>query len=140
MFSETQVDFLGSIVCQYDYYIVYYYGNYYDYQIGEQRDYKILVYASDQKPSFENGFYNFSSCSYYEVTNNKYILVESDISKSFSPLSSIDIVYSNFIEGAPQLCYVVSSIRSDAAPAVMYGTLAVVGIAILLRVLFGGRN
>lgn len=140
MFSEVQVDFLGSIVAQHDYYIAYYYGNYYEYQVGEPRDYKIQLFVSDQKPTFENGVYFFDTCNYYEVTSNKYMLLESDVQRAFVPLSGTDIVYSNVIDGAPQLCYVVSSIRSDAGPAVMYGTIAIVGVAVLLRVLFGGRS
>lgn len=140
MFSQQQVLFLSEIVCQYDYYVVYYYGNYKEYTAGETRDYKIQVCCSDQRPNIENGVYSFTVCNYYEVTSNKYILLEQGVTKEITPFSSTDIVYTNAVENAPQLCYITSQIRQDAGPAVMYGTLAITGIAILIRVLFGGKS
>lgn len=140
MLSQTQRDFCGQIVCQYDYYVVYYYGYYHEYQTGEIRDSKILIYCSDQQPIVENGVYSFTECNYYEVTSNKYVMQEQGTTKQFSPLGSSDIVYTNVIEGAPQLCYITSSIRQDAAPAVMYVTVALVAIVVLVRLIFGGRS
>ena len=137
MFSTVQVQFLSEIACQYDYYVAYYYGNYYDYQIGDVRDSKIILICSDQQPTFDNGTYFFSDCNYYEVTSNKYILLEESVESAFSPLGSSDIVYSNVIEGAPQLCYSVSAIRSDAPVYVMYGSLVFFALLILIRLLFG---
>ena len=137
MFSTTQIDTLSQLVSQYDYYTAYYYGNYYEYQIGETRDNKIVVYCSDQEPTIEGDTHIFTDCNYYEVTLNKYILIDHFDSKQFTPLSGADIVYTNVVEGYPQLCYITSSFRQDAGPTVMYLTLGVAVLAILVRLIFG---
>lgn len=139
MFNSTQESLLANLICQYDYYVAYYYGNYYDYQVGETRDYKIQVLCSDVAPVVENGVFSFSDCSYYEVTSNKYIQITSGIEKSFSPLGSQDIVYTNCIDGYPQLAYTVSTVRQDAAPFVMYAALVIFALYVIVRVIFGGK-
>lgn len=140
MFTQQQAVFLAEIICQYDYYTVYYYGSYKDYTVGETRDNKIQVYCSDQQPVIENGVYFYTDCNYYEITSNKYILMEQGSEQQFSPLSASDIVYTNAVSGMPQLNYTTSRIRQDAAPAILYGTVILVGVAILIRVLFGGKS
>lgn len=137
MFSTSQLDFIADIVCQYDYYVAYYYGTFYDYQIGEPRDSKILVYCSDSKPEVIDSTYSFSECKLYEITSNKYVLLESLDSAEFSPISQNDIVYTNCVYGSPQVDYVKSTIRTDAPQFIVVGVLVIACFSIFIRIVFG---
>lgn len=137
MFSTVQKDFLAEIVSQYDYYTAYYYGSYHDYTVGEIRDNKILVYCSDHAPSVEGTSFNYTDCTLYEVTSNKYILREHFDTVDFTPIADNDIVYTNAVSGFPQFDFYKSVVRSEASEYVMYGTLIVFCCAICIRLLFG---
>ena len=137
MFSETQLTFLSQIVSQYDYYVVYYYGTYKEYQPGEARDSLIKVYCSDEQPTFSDGHYLVTNATYYEVSNNKYLMQSDEVTADFVPLGSSDIVYTNAFAGSPRLDYHISTIRTDAPYFVFYGVLAIVAISIVLRIIFG---
>lgn len=139
--SSSQVDFCAEIVSQYDYYVAYYYHDYYEYQTGELRDYKILLYCSDTLPTVSDGVYTFADCVVYEVTENKYISSAPMVSGTFAPIGSGDIVYTNISPGCPQLCKIGSQIEQfDFWYYASFFLVSFVCILVLIRVLFGGRS
>lgn len=138
MLSQVQTDFCGEIVSQYDYYVVYYKYDYTDYTTGLERDYLIQLYCSDQQPVVEDGTFKFTECSYYEVTHNKYMLLDVVDAVDFTPVSSSDIIYTNAVEGYPQLCYTTSKLRNfDFVPVFVYLAVAIFALIVLARILFG---
>lgn len=139
MLSATQIELCTDIVCQYNYYVVYYRYDYTEYTVGMDRDYLIELYCSNQSPAFENGVYSFTECSYYRVTLNKYISCTKQEQGSFSPISADDLVYTNVVEGAPQLCYEISTLKNyDFQRDAVHIAVVVLAFAIFLRLLFGG--
>lgn len=139
MLSATQIELCSDIVCQYNYYVVYYRYDYTEYTVGMDRDYLIELYCSDQKPAFENGVYSFTECSYYRVTENKYVSCTFQEVGSFSPVSSDDIVYSNAVEGAPQFCYELSTLKNyDFQRDGVYAAVILLASVLFIRLLFGG--
>lgn len=139
MLSATQIELCTDIVCQYNYYVAYYRYDYTEYTVGMERDYLIELYCSDQRPAFEDGVYSFTECSYYRVTQNKYISCTKQEQGSFSPISTDDLVYTNVVEGAPQLCYEISTLKNyDFQRDAVHIAVVVLAFAIFLRLLFGG--
>ena len=139
MLSTSQVEICSDIVCQYNYYVVYYRYDYTDYTVGMERDYLIELYCSDQKPIYENGVYSFTDCCYYRITENKYISHALQEQGSFSPISADDVVYTNAVEGAPQFCYELSTLKNhDFERDALYIAVILLAAAVLLRLLFGG--
>ena len=139
MLSTAQAELCTDIVCQYKYYVVYYRYDYTEYTVGMERDYLIELYCSDQVPIYENGTYNFTECSYFRVTQNKYISCVLQEQGSFSPVSADDLVYTNVVEGSPQLCYEISTLKNhDFQRDAVYIAVIALAAAIFLRLLFGG--
>ena len=141
MLSATQTELCSNIVQQYDYYVVYYRYDYTDYTAGMERDYLIEIVCSDEKPEFIDGSYNFTDCEYYRVTENKYISQVHQDSFGLVPVSSADIVYTNALEGAPEICYIPSAFRNfDFAYYGVFIGIAFFSGCLVLRLLFGGKN
>ena len=139
MLSTSQSELCAGIVSQYNYYVVYYRYDYTEYTVGMERDYLIELVCSDQLPTFENGVYNFTECNYYKVIDNKYMDMSVKENFSFRPVSASDIVYTNIVEGSPQLCYEISSFKNyDFEKAGVYVLVIVFAFAVVLRLLFGG--
>lgn len=140
MLSTQQLEFCSNIVTQYDYYAVYYRYDYTDYTYME-RDYLIEIVCSDTLPIVENGRYTFTDAVYYRVIDNKYYQSTLHDSYTLVPMGSTDIVYSNAVEGLPQLCYIESSVRTfDYGYYLTLFVLLFFSGALILRILFGGKN
>jgi len=141
MLSATQIELCSNIVMQYDYYAVYYRYDYTDYVSGTTRDYLIEIVCSDQEPVLQDGAYVFTECTYYTVTENKYISFSEQDAFTLTPVSSSDIVYTNAVEGAPELCYIPTAFRNfDFAYYGVFIGIAFFSGCLVLRLLFGGKN
>lgn len=137
MLSSNQIELVYGLVCQYDYYVVYYSYDYTEYTVGDTRNYLIEVYVSDGLPELQDGSFSFTDCKYFRITENKYISVTPLETVSFSPLSGSDIVYSNVDPDYPQICYEISQFRNFDFSALYVILGIVLCVSLCFKILFG---
>lgn len=139
MLSTSQVDMISGIVCNYDYYVVYYYADYHDYQVGEVRDSRIEIYVGSDITADGNTFFFGDDVECYYLTNSKY-LISQDCSSQFT-VNNSEIVYTNCISSYPDLCYFESKVNNIDVG--FYVTLLVslaVFLTVISRIIFGGSR
>ncbi len=139
MLSTSQIDTVSGIVCNYDYYVVYYYADYHDYQVGELRDSRIEIYVGSDITAEGNTFFFGNDVECYYLTNSKY-LSRHDCSSQFTVKDS-EIVYTNCISSYPDLCYFESKLNNiDVGKYLSFILLVIISSFVICRVIFGGSR
>lgn len=141
MLSSQQIDNLQGIVCNYDSYVVYYYGDYHSSAISEERDSRIYIYCGDSDSIVFNGdsFVFSDNVESYVLTYNKYLNAASAPSSFTVPPS--EIVYTNLVSNYPDLCFFESKIQNTNFS--MWLIIFVVGslaLDVIFKVIFGGKD
>lgn len=138
MLTSQQIDTVSGIVENYDHYVVYYYADYHDYQIGEVRDSRIEIYVGSDITVENNTFFFGDDVQYYHLTNSKYIIGQS-CPNSFS-VNNDEFVYTDLVNSYPSLCYFQTEYNNfDYKPLLVGSVVSVVAFFVILRVIFGGK-
>lgn len=138
MLTSQQIDTVSGIVENYDHYVVYYYADYHDYQIGEVRDSRIEIFVGSDI-TVENNVFSFGEdVQYYHLTNSKYITAQT-CPNSFS-VNNDELVYTDLVHSYPSLCYFQTEYNNfDYKPLLVGSVVIVVAFFVVLRVIFGGK-
>ena len=129
---------VGQVKSKYKHYVVYYYADYHDYQLGEVRDSRIEIYAVSDITYENNSFVFGEGVECYYLTNSKYITSQS-CPDSFS-VKNNEIVYTDLIHSYPDLCYFQTEYNNfDYKPPLVGLIVGIFSIIIIIRVIFGGK-
>lgn len=139
MLSTSQIDMVTGIVCNYEHYLVYYYADYHDYQVGEVRDSRIEIYVGSDITAEGNTFFFGDDVECYYLTNSKY-LIRQDCSSQFT-VNNSEIVYTDCNTYYPDLCYFESKFNNfDFSSFILGSVLIVVLVFTSIRILLGGSK
>lgn len=139
MLSSNQFDTVSGIVCNYKYYVVYYYADYHEYKPGEVRDSRIEIYAGSEISFEDNTFHFGDDVECYYFTNGKY-LTRQPCSSSFD-VNNSELVYTNCTAKYPDLCYFESQYRNLYFGSVALACVIVyLCLNVLLRLFVGGSK
>lgn len=138
MLTSQQIDTVSGIVQNYDHYVVYYYADYHDYQLGEVRDSRIDIYVGSDI-TVENNVFSFGEdVQYYHLTNSKYITAQS-CPNSFSVMND-ELVYTDLVHSYPSLSYFQTEYNNfDYKPLLVGFVVSLVAFFAIFRVIFGGK-
>lgn len=138
MLTSQQIETVSGIVGNYKHYVVYYYADYHDYQIGEVRDSRIEIYVGNDITFENNSFVFGDGAECYYLTNSKYITSHS-CPDSFS-VNNNEFVYTDLVKSYPSLCYFQTEYNNfDYKPPFVGLIVGIFSIIIIIRVLFGGK-
>ena len=139
MLSTSQIDAVSGIVCNYEHYVVYYYADYHEYQVGEVRDSRIEIYVGSDITVDGNTFFFGDDVECYYLTESKY-LSRHDRSSQFT-VNDSEIVYTNCIASYPDLCYFESKVNNfDVPKYLLIILLVIVSSFVICRIIFGGSK
>lgn len=139
MLNSQQLDTVKGLIQNYKHYVVYYSGDYVDFEYGTDRNYDIFVYCGDDltPTEYRNGFELGENVYAFRIFENKYIMP-----MTHSDLIQFDeshIVYSDF-SGYSSLTYLPTKIQNFDFDSLLVGALlSVASIAILIKFFFGGK-
>lgn len=137
MLTAQQIDTISGIVCSYDHYVVYYYADYHDYQLGEVRDSRIEIYVGSDI-TIEDHIFSFGDdVSCYYLTSGKYIT--SQLCPDHFTVNNNEIVYTDLVTSYPDLCYFETEYNNfDYKPLLVALIICIFSIIVLIRVIFAG--
>lgn len=139
MLSSAQIDTVSGIVCNYEHYVVYYYADYHDYQVGETRDSRIEIYVGSDITADGNNFIFGDNVECYYLTNSKY-LSRQDCSSQFT-VNNSEIVYTDCISCYPDLCYFESKCNNiDFEGLFVLLILLPLSLSVFIRIFLGGSK
>ncbi|MDE5564058.1 MAG: hypothetical protein K2I93_02790 [Oscillospiraceae bacterium] len=141
MLTTQQIDNLQGIVCNYDSYVVYYYGDYHTYTGYEERDSRIYIYCGDADSiTFNAGTFTFTdTVECYTLTYGKY-LNSAETPSSFT-IPHSEMVYTNLVPNYPQLCYFESRFQNaDIGKWIIIFAVGSLMIDVVFKVIFGGKD
>ncbi len=137
MLSTQQIETVSGIVENYKHYVVYYYADYHDYQIGEVRDSRIEIYVGSDISFEDNSFTFGEDVNCYYLTNGKYLIPHS-CSGHFS-IHSDELVYTDLVDKYPSLSYFQTEYNNfDYKPVLAFGLILIFAIMVINRVIFAG--
>lgn len=140
LLSTVQYDTVSGIVSGYDKYVVYYYADYHNYTVGEERDSRIEIYVGSDITFEDNTFFFGDDVECYYFTNSKYLSLHNR-SSEFKVKDS-EIVYTNCNSVYPEMCYLESQFNSiknfDFMPFVLYSLLLILAFSAVIRIVLGG--
>lgn len=138
MLTSQQIDTISGIVQNYNHYVVYYYGDYVDFEYGTERDYQIHIFAGDDITFEDNTFFFGEDVQSLVLTENKY-LTEVSLPGSFL-IRDNELVYTDLVDSYPSLCYIPTKINNfDTDNLIVGSVLTIFSIAILIKFFFGGK-
>lgn len=136
MLSTVQSETIAGIVDNYDKYVVYYYADYHDYQPGEVRDSRAVIYVGDDITVNGNTFYFGDDVDCYYFTYSKYLTPQSTPSEF--TVEDSEIVYTNCVKYYPDLCYFESEYNNFDYNVLIIGIVLVFfAVVVLIRCIFG---
>lgn len=139
MLSAVQTDLISGIVCNYDYYVVYYYADYHDYQPGEVRDSRVEIYVGSDITADGDNFIFGEDVECYYLTYSKY-LISQNCPSQFT-VNDSEIVYTNCISGYPDLCYFESKFNNiDFGRFFCLLVSVAVFLTVITRLVIGGSR
>ncbi len=139
MLTSQQIDTVSGIVESYDHYVVYYYADYHDYQIGEVRDSRIEIYVGSDISADNNSFTFGEDVSCYYLTSGKYITSQS--CPDHFTVHDGELIYTDLVDKYPDLCYFQTEYNNFEDKSFFVTLIiCVIAIIVLIRVnFFGGK-
>ena len=138
MLTSQQIETVSGIVEIYKHYVVYYYADYHNYQMGEVMDSRIEIYVG-KDITIDNGSFIFGDgVECYYLTNSKY-LTSHKCPNSFS-VKNNELVYTDLVKSYPDLCYFQTEYNNfDYKPPLVGLIVCIFSVIVIIRVLFGGK-
>ncbi len=138
MLSTQQIETISGIVESYDHYLVYYYADYHDYQVGEIRDSRVEIYVGDITFDVENNTFRFSeSVECYYLTSGKYLTAHSR--PDHFTVHDGELIYTDLVDKYPNLCYFQTEYNNfDFKPLAVFLLILIFAVIVINRVVFAG--